>query len=67
MSNATGTLAKMDKPVSVTFTSGDWDVVAGLLMGEIYRIKDIGHRRDYCENLRNMRRLIFQAQDKARA
>lgn len=61
------TAAKLARPVTVTLPSGDWDMVAGLLIQEATSVNGDANRKSYYYNLMEVRRLIFQAQERARA
>ena len=53
------TLEKMDLPVTVTLSSGDWDVIQGLLTQQM----NCG-RKPYTDTLARMRKAIITARDK---
>jgi len=44
-------IQRMDRPVSITLPSADWDIIQGLLTGERNAVRDEGTRPEYLKTL----------------
>jgi hypothetical protein len=64
-------LQKLEFPISLTLTAGNWDIIHGLVtkewaeVGRQQRAIDCTDRSKYLETLMNIRRAILKAQEKA--
>ncbi len=57
-------LEKMAKPVTVTLSNGEWDVVLGQVTGEWSKVRSESDRKPYEETLQHIRQTIFRAQER---
>lgn len=54
-------LQRMDRPVSITLPSADWDVIQGLITGERNMVRNERTRPEYLKTLERMRREIIRS------
>lgn len=53
-------IERMAKPVTITFASGNWDIIQGLLTREINHVRDDSNRAPYLATLDAMKQKIIR-------